>query len=41
MIPPKYNFYIGKKNNQYLSMDIDLYINPSTGEYVENKRHVS
>lgn len=37
MIPPKYNFYIGKKNNQYLSMDIDLYINPSTGEYVENK----
>lgn len=37
MIPPKYNFYIGKKNNQYLSMNIDLYINPSTGEYVENK----
>lgn len=37
MIPPKYNFYIGKKNNQYLSMDIDLYINPSTGEYAENK----
>lgn len=37
MIPPKYNFYIGKNNNQYLSMDIDLYINPSTGEYVENK----
>lgn len=37
MIPPKYNFYIGKKNNQYLLMDIDLYINPSTGEYVENK----
>lgn len=37
MVPPKYNFYIGKKDNQYLSMDIDVYINPSTGEYVENK----
>lgn len=37
MISPKYNFYIGKNNNQYLSVDIDLYINPSTGEYLESK----
>ena len=36
MIPPKYNFYIGTKS-QYAHMDSDIYINPSTGEYVESK----